>query len=513
MLARRRKPTSGARNALSGQSTPPHGRRPAWLRLPARLPAALDPLPHGWRTLGDLPRAWRTLGEESGLSLIEVTISALLVGVIAVGVLTGFETAASTANDNRLHDEANLLASESQEELRTDPSSVLTRLVSSPRSYKRTVGKEGFTVVQETKFNKQPNDAGCGSTAGTKSSDEPSETYEIRSRVTWTLNKRAEIEQSSIITPPEGSGLDVEVSNGGIGKEMIPVAGATVEADGITTTTSREGCAIYTGISVTTVSVTASKVGYMTPSGASQFKQESVTIAPNIITRVPVTLGQAGAITASFSYGGKAIEGDTFVAENSEMKTSTNYVLAGTNGSYSASVASGYELFPFASSKSWQVYAGDCPADNPASVSGGKLKPTEVAVLGGQAVPATVHMAYVKLEVYTGTSSKQETLDNTTEYPVKITNSGCSKSIPSNKTATNVISEQKTAKTGVLQHPYQPFGSYTLCLYSSTEKKIYSTTYENTAEAEKAIKIDLKGTTGSAGTNITVTSNESSNKC
>src|SRR5579884_1963535 len=81
----------------------------------------------------------RLRGDESGFLLIEVMMSALLVALIVTATFNGFDVASRVTIDQRRHSEAELLASESQEQLRSDPATALDVLETSPHSYTREV--------------------------------------------------------------------------------------------------------------------------------------------------------------------------------------------------------------------------------------------------------------------------------------------------------------------------------------------------------------------------------------
>src|SRR6185312_16565011 len=70
----------------------------------------------------------RWAGAEDGMTLIEVIVSALLVGLVAIATLTGFNSVKRTTADERLHDQAAVLLAESQEQLRSDSAEVLDRI-------------------------------------------------------------------------------------------------------------------------------------------------------------------------------------------------------------------------------------------------------------------------------------------------------------------------------------------------------------------------------------------------
>ena len=207
--------------------------------------------------------------------------------------------------------------------------------------------------------------------------------------------------QRSVITPPDGSGLEVDVTNLGSPEEGVP--GVSVLAGGVATTTGTKGCVIYTGIPATTVNVEASKTEYVMPSGARKYIAKEVSIAPNLITRTHAYLGHGGRITAEFKNGVTSVEGDTFVAYNSNMGVtpefevgSVEYGTFSSEGKYetepgsvtatgtnprtltmegygkeaTTAVSSSYypsgDLFPFTTA--WTVYAGDCTENNPQQV-------------------------------------------------------------------------------------------------------------------------------------------------
>src|SRR5271155_1991301 len=58
------------------------------------------------------------LTSQAGFMLLEVVISALLVGLIAVGTLAGFEAAGKAGSDQRAHAQATELAAQDEERLR-----------------------------------------------------------------------------------------------------------------------------------------------------------------------------------------------------------------------------------------------------------------------------------------------------------------------------------------------------------------------------------------------------------
>jgi Tfp pilus assembly protein PilV len=465
--------------------------------------------------------ARRRLASQAGDTLIEVMISALLVGLIVVATLNGFDVSNRVSQDERAHNEATVLAAQSQEQLRSDPATALDTLETTPHSYTQTVGGTKYTITQSAKFvNGTEGVVGC-----TNTKSEEGRYVAITSSVTWARliasgRSNHPVTQSSIITPPDGSGLEVDVNNGATPPVGVP--GVTVFSGGIETTTSEAGCVIYGGIPATTANIEAYKLGYVTQSGEHKVIVKEVSIAPNVTTHHEIILGDGGAITATFRYKGaekytngsvvETVKGDTFVAYNSEMHVAPEYELGSTRFHFNSedeyepltgTTTEGYKteattaveapyyptgsLFPFTKS-AWTVYAGDCTLNNPSKYL---ITPGSATVTAGKDVITPVPTSYVKLNVYQGTSGA---VKETIPQEVKITNVSCTTQTPQQtpenaietKYEEHYIHRQNTNSEGHLEIPFQPFGKFQLCLaYNNTTTKTYrtyTTSYENTTE-------------------------------
>lgn len=463
---------------------------------------------------------------DAGDTLIEVVISALLVGLIVVGTLTGFNVVNRASADQRHHSQASLLASQSQEQLRSDPASALDTLETNPHIYTRTVEGTTYTITQEA----QPVGS-TGTTSGCSVSNATAQSgayIQIASSVTWPqLGKRTAVKQATLITPPTGSDLEVNVENGATPPAGVSGVTATAnftpeESSTATTiegTTGPAGCVVFTGIPATSALVTiVQKSGYVTPNGALKVAPKEVKIAPNITTHYPVTYNKAGKITAEYTYRGLTtfelkpgetipVRSDTFTAYNVKIPAEPKFEVGAPENNFtyitnseeeeeykalttivaeSATTAHGTKftggnLFPF--SEKWQVYAGDCPANSVESVTEKTEKianPTVVVEPGGTPT-VKVPLSYVTLNVKKGSIVKPGGFA-TTPYEVKITDSACASALtPNNAFAANLEHVQTTTTTGHLSNPFQPFGKgFKLCLAVKPNRLINYTTYENT---------------------------------
>src|SRR5271165_6690823 len=142
---------------------------------------------------------------QEGFLLVEVIVSALLVALIVVATFNGFDVVNRAQAEDRAHDQAVILAAESQEQLRTDPVSTLQALETTPHTYTQTVNGTSYEITQEAApSNGSANTTGCSAIETTK---QTGANVEITSKVTWAalaVTKRPEIKVSSIITPPTG---------------------------------------------------------------------------------------------------------------------------------------------------------------------------------------------------------------------------------------------------------------------------------------------------------------------
>jgi Tfp pilus assembly protein PilV len=443
-----------------------------------------------------------SLSSDAGDTLMEVVISALVVGLIVVGTLTGFSVVNRASADQRHHSQASLLASQSQEQLRSDPATALDALESAPHTYTHPVEGTTYTITQEA----QPIGS-SGTTSGCSVSNATAQTgayIQIASSVTWPQlksAKRTAVKQSTLITPPTGSDLEVDVENG-----ATPPAGVsgvtasakfTPEEGGSTTiegTTGAAGCVVFTGIPATSAIVSiAEKPGFVTPNGTLKVPAKEVKIAPNITTHYPVTYNEAGKIKAEFTYNGKPefegkiVRSDTFTAYNVKIPAEPKFEVGSPEFEYKAvsgeeqykalttvistealtphgTTFSHGDLFPF--SEKWQVYAGDCPANSieAATAKTEKLVNPNTLVEPGQTGVVKVPLSYVTLNVRKGTAGNPGVFETKT-YPVTITDTECaSVRTPNNAFAANLKHTQNSNSEGHLTTPFQPFGAYELCL-------------------------------------------------
>jgi len=450
--------------------------------------------------------------------LIEVMISALLVALIVTATFNGFDAASRLTADARRHAQAELLAAESQEALRTEPASALDALESSAHTYTKELGGTKFTIKQTAKPV-----SGGGSATGCSANEKSKENganIQISSEVTWALlEKRGSppVTQTGIITPPVGSALEVDVTDGG--SPGIPSVGVTATAKftpvgsallaSAEGTTGSAGCVVLTGLATTLATVEiAEKQNFVTTSGTLKYPNTKITIAPNITTQDAVSFAEGARINAEFTYkgetvwGGKPVTGNTFVVFNEAMPVKPKFetgsqefkyesggeekytsvtanMFASTASTAFATKYSKGDLFPFPK-KSWSVYAGDCPNNGLIAESVSK---EEAALSPGTSKTVKVPMSYTSVSVKKGTYQSAGAVE-TTPAAVKITNTECEGyELPANSAGASLVHTQNTTTGGVLENPFQPFGKAKICVLDAAAERTYTASYNN-ANAE-----------------------------
>ena len=469
--------------------------------------------------------------------LLEVVISALLVGLIAIGTFSAFDAAGKSTAVSRAHAQATVIAQQDEEHLRGLTTTQLAQLGS-----EETARAENGDCLEEvsgawrywskgtTSFCENPTGlsgtaysatvftvtSSASYVAAEKGSEKAAFTCEktggaasylqTTSSVSWpSLGTRPPVSQSSIVTVPTSGVLLVKVLNQN--NEAVEGATVTVTGTGVNSTqiTPTSGCVIIGGLPAETVQVDAYKSSWVDGQGKSPPPAGPVTITTTSVSEKTFNIGEPGTIVAGFESNGTivGVTSDTVYALQTEMKSPTDYV-DGTAGAYASSITlKGIEekgLYPFvkvgkpAGEAPYTVFAGDCEANNPAKVTetGEKIKDRTAWVKPNEPVAVKVEVPAVNLTVYEGTSTTPGNALEGAEYAY-ITNKGCSAGTAQNYTGTVpyqhkvAISTGSSTLKGHLEPKYQPYAKeLTLCVTAklSTGKYYRNTfTIANTTKA------------------------------
>ncbi len=449
-----------------------HGRLPdsSAARSPTPARAARTRLPRG----------------ESGLTLIEVVISSLLVAVIAIATLTGFDSAGRAVADERSHNEATLLAGQDQERMRGMSVTELTQFAHETR----TVTEGGTKSEGGTKFTIESSAEYVSASKETltcKTAENATASYiKTSTVVTWpelnklsSAGKREGVKQSSVVSVPQTTTLEVKVAN----QNNEPVEGATVTVKGpateLSATTSALGCVVFGSIADKKVEVDASKLNWVNHEAESPPPAKPVTLSTTTLTTTEFVIAEPGALNVEWeSNGTSGIRGDTAYASQAGIATPSGFIV-GTAGTFATS-ATLKGLFPFVTAgkpptaNPYTVYAGDCEKNNPEVVTANAVKDRSVQVEPGEATSKTVSVEVppVKFEAKSGTGIGNQG-SGVTSTSAKLINKECSGTVVRN--ASPVIYEHPISiVAGKLEPASAPYAkALEVCVVFSEGGKWY----------------------------------------
>jgi type II secretory pathway pseudopilin PulG len=447
---------SARRSTIGRVSTARAGERP-------RLQSPIDRASRSTvRARGGLP-ARRPLASEAGDTLLEVIVSALLVGLIVVGVFSGFNASGHVTARERARAQADALAQQAEDRLRDLPLAKLEVLEAKPIVEEITQNGIKYTTTSTAEYH-----IDSSATSSCNSTSTNAGYYRTSSTVTgaWQSAKSPVVE-TGIISPPPGSALVVQVTGitgEGVGGMTVTATGPSPSAEEHTLTTVANGCAIL-ALKPGEYTINVHRLGYVDENWYAESVKDphsvnSVYLTAETSAKESYRFAQAGALEVKFSTESTASVGDSFVASNAEMKSPAFRAIPSpsTLETYSPAITSKVEVFPFVKSK-YAVYAGTCEANNPKEVNP-PLEPQYVSVLSGEPpAKVTVVEPPINIKVMSGTKALPgKTIEHAT---VTLTDEdeGCEK----------VKRSFNTNSKGALPHPGAPFGEYKLCVTGGKE--------------------------------------------
>jgi type II secretory pathway pseudopilin PulG len=499
-----------------------------WLQTSTAAIAARLDAPHA--TPESAPAGSVPPGSQAGFMLIEVVVSALLVGLIAIGTLSGFESAGRARVDQRAHAQATQLIGQDEERLRGLTTTQLAQLGTAESHYETENGMCLEKPATAWLYYNKANTSFCEKTAFagttytglvftiTSSAEFVSATKEkltcevpagtadyirTKSTATWSsLGSRPPVTQSSIISTSSGARLLVKVEN----QAKEPVEGANVTAEGTslsaTETTPPAGCVVFGALNAQTDKISVAKSNWVDVNGKNPASKE-YTVSAGTLGELAFKIAAPGTIAATFESNEiftEAIKGVSFVAYQANITTPPSYFVKETAGGVPQHVAELTGLFPFAKLEgTWKpepytVYAGDCKKNEPSIVGAtNRTAPVEPNLPS----PVKVEVPAVNVTVYQRTKAEVEAgkkeVVTAPEYAMVI-NSECAGVTPVNAAKPVVFEHNvKLEALGHLEEPYryQPYAkSLKFCVVANlggTFYKYLSPAFENKVKAGTTI--------------------------
>ncbi len=244
------------------------------------------------------PPGRKPLHGEEGFALIEVLVSALILAIVAGGVLALLQATTRAADQERRHAEAYSLAQEDQARLRSLRLSTLNRL---SQSEEKTLEGTVFTVESQGVFINNTKRQPSNCTSGETSADY----VRITSTVSWADSSNPVV-LTSIVSPSNGS-LDPNrgtllVTTTKTGGETLPGVGLSGTGPGtFSGTTDSTGCANFSDLPAGNYKVTPSGTNLVGTDGLPPHEEE-VGVSAGTTATLSLQYDTAASIPVEFEY-------------------------------------------------------------------------------------------------------------------------------------------------------------------------------------------------------------------
>jgi prepilin-type N-terminal cleavage/methylation domain-containing protein len=412
--------------------------------------------------------------EQSGVTLIEVLISSMVLLIVSAGLFTALTAGNRATATERHRAKANDLAEQELERVRSLRIGDLSSWNSTRRVMENGTelatgaacppgGQTCYTVTSSTQFLTEPaSTSTCASGTGSR------DYLQLKVSVSWTgMSATAKpVTAGTVISPPNGSlvpnagSLLVQIDDA----DSTGISGVSLTGSGagsFSGTTGTTGCVLWRNLPAGTYTMTAggAATGMVDPDGVAP-TGETVSVVDQATNTVNLQYDRPGSIPVSFTtrrqsdnaivstlptVPNTSVKADSLIAFNTGMTAGPKRF--GTPGTMVSSItASG--LFPFSSPVS--VYAGLCQST---TVGGAAVASINVPAGGSQA--ATVQLPALHLNVYQG-------LTTTSPKAVGATVTAEDLLCP-NLPTTGFKRTFTTNASGQLDNPGLPMSDYRIC--------------------------------------------------
>jgi prepilin-type N-terminal cleavage/methylation domain-containing protein len=397
------------------------------------------------------PPGRKPLHGEDGFALIEVLVSALILAIVAAGVLSLLSATTRSSAAERNHSQAYALAQEDQARLRSVRLSSLNRL---KQSNEYTLGGTKFTVESTGVF--VNNTKGQPSTC---SGAETSADYvRITSSVTWPRSLAPVVIQS-IVSPSTGSldpnhgTLIVTVKNAA----AKGISGVGLSGSGAGTfngTTDSEGCANFTDLPAGNYTVTPTGTGLVGRDGEPPHAVSQGVVAAGNVT---LALEYDTPATVPAEFLARIGSGLTFEAVKVDSLFVFNSLGAKaywTPTKARESLIKATPVFPFGNQVS--IWAGSCESNNPGTGAG----QINIILKPGEEVKPTLKLQVPALQLTVKNGSSL-----VSGARITITDESCKdeKGVAIKRTYTSEASGHQSSTTSGTPEYGLPWGTYKIC--------------------------------------------------
>lgn len=321
------------------------------------------------------------LRSDSGFTLIEVLVSALMIILIGAAAATALIATSATSGDERYRAQADQLAAQDLARLQGLSDEQLNDL---SQTHSVTLNGSTYTVVSTSTFQDASGNSGCAATAAAY--------FRTSSTVSWTENGGASspsLTEDSLLSRPVSGDLHTQIvdqTGQGLSGASIRATPNPVTPPILTTqtaTTDSTGCVLFAGLAAGAYTVTATDPGYMDRNGNPSPLSSQASVASSGLTSPttnPFVMGLPGSIVGTFAGPASTTataEADAMSWSGSGWNGTASGVIPATAPPSPVLASPGFTatpLFPFDSvqqpatpnySNNYAVWGGRCPQQKP----------------------------------------------------------------------------------------------------------------------------------------------------
>ncbi len=447
----------------------------------------------------------RTPRSEAGFALIEVIVSAAVLAIVALAVLSGIDAASGASAREKARAVAASLAEQDQERLRTMP---VDMLKNPPQAPDATVDGVTYQIKSEAKW--ITDDVGGTPACGAGSGGENQVEYlQIKTTVTSRVvgSRIPAVTVDSLVAPTtkwaEGHGtLGVKVADRtGTGIANITVTPTSTGFSAPALATNAQGCVLWKSVPIGSYTITLNTPGYIDAKG----NQLSRTVQNVVAKKVSFpTIRYDRPARANVSVTTHTPGTNWSVAG---AKTSKVFDVSATNGAEVGffrtftppSATNAFQvsqLFPFATN-SYSFFSGRCGWADPEDYDTNYFSATNPGA-GLLADPNVVKDVAVRqppfnirvtrryqsstftdgqVTVYARLQQPAESTEECLQPVYRLT----TKTWPGSTWGTRTNTTHWVSQEGTAFDPGMPFGDYELCLVYGTRGSLVPGTYNNKA--------------------------------
>jgi Tfp pilus assembly protein PilV len=439
----------------------------------------------------DLRKLRRIGRDEGGIALIEVLVSALMLLIFSVGVFTLLTGATRATAQERHRAQANALAEQELERVRSSRIADLAGLNSTRRvlddgtqlangapcpTTGPTSRQTCYTITSVTQFQTEAaSTSGCAAGSGSR------DYLQLTVSVSWTgMGALHPVRAGTIVSPPSGS----LVPNSGsvlfsaVDSRNVGIPGVAVSGSGpgsFTGTTGPTGCVLWRNLPVGTYTMTVGgAASTMVDVDGNVPPPVSVSVVDQATNTVNKQYDRPGSIqgitfrTRDYLNNLVTSSADSVGVTNSGMQTGLK-VFTPPGGLRATSITTASTLFPFTSPDS--VYAGTCTSNNPPA---GPMLGNATVPVGGSATlisPGYIQLPSLQVTVFSGTSGTPGPLVSGAKVTARDTGCNVTRTLtPTGGTDSLGHVPQAPPSGGDIGLPY---GTYDVCASNSamTDKR------------------------------------------